>query len=354
MLMMLPLRCPCMTRTSCFMLRITPRTFVSYVAATLSAVWSVIGPTWPSVPALFTATSRRPNRATVLSTRLLTSSSRRTSAWMKAASAPKPRSSASRVLPSASRRPETTRRAPFFAKARAVARPIPVRAPVIKTTGLFISLLLFQATTLGSYCVLEKDFVSWGAYLSGMERYGVEAPALFRGRGRGRQPHDRRRAPAPYLPALAEPADSRSGVRGRGRAAVAQRSWRRADRCGQGLPRPRPPGADAGRCRGRSGTQGGATGKEEVRHRLPNRARDQLAAAGDACPARRAAEHRRHDLQRLFAGSRRGARPRPAGPGLHARGAGLRPRVPRGRPGAAHRPDAERPSPHRQASNSSA
>src|SRR5258707_11020011 len=28
MLMMLPLPCPCMTRTSCFMLRITPRTFV--------------------------------------------------------------------------------------------------------------------------------------------------------------------------------------------------------------------------------------------------------------------------------------------------------------------------------------
>ena len=29
---MLPLPCPCMTRTSCFMLRITPRTFVSNVA----------------------------------------------------------------------------------------------------------------------------------------------------------------------------------------------------------------------------------------------------------------------------------------------------------------------------------
>ncbi len=43
------------------------------------------------------------------------------------------------------------------------------------------------------------------------------------------------------------------------------------------ITRPRPPSADAGRCRGRSGTQGGATGKEEVRHRLPNRARDQLA-----------------------------------------------------------------------------
>ena len=43
--MMLPLPCACMTRTSCFMLKITPRTFVSNVAAKLSAVWSVIGPT---------------------------------------------------------------------------------------------------------------------------------------------------------------------------------------------------------------------------------------------------------------------------------------------------------------------
>jgi LysR family hca operon transcriptional activator len=55
-------------------------------------------------------------------------------------------------------------------------------------------------------------------------------------------------------------------------------------------------------------TQGGATGKEDVRHRLPNRARDELAAAGDACAARRAEEHRGHGLQRLFAGSRRSAR----------------------------------------------
>jgi len=76
---MLPLPCPCMTRTSCFMLRITPRTFVSNIGAYVSAVWSVIGPTWPSVPALFTATSRRPNCATVWSTRARTSSSLRTS-----------------------------------------------------------------------------------------------------------------------------------------------------------------------------------------------------------------------------------------------------------------------------------
>ena len=65
-------------------------------------------------------------------------------------------------------------------------------------------------------------------------------------------------------------------------------------------------------------------------------------------------EHPGHGLQRLFAGSRRSARPRPARPGLPTRGAGLRPRLPRGGPRAAHRPDAERPSPHRARSSAPA
>jgi len=42
--MMLPLPWACMARTSCFMLRTTPRTLVSNVVAKVSAVWSVIGP----------------------------------------------------------------------------------------------------------------------------------------------------------------------------------------------------------------------------------------------------------------------------------------------------------------------
>src|SRR5258708_38403759 len=57
---------------------------------------------------------------------------------MKAASAPRLRSSASSALPSASRRPDATTLAPSFAKAIAVARPMPVSAPVINTTGLLI------------------------------------------------------------------------------------------------------------------------------------------------------------------------------------------------------------------------
>src|SRR6476646_1221696 len=62
----------------------------------------------------------------------------RTSARTYSASAPDSRSSVTNVAPASSRRPETTRRAPSFAKANAVARPIPVRAPVIRTTFVFI------------------------------------------------------------------------------------------------------------------------------------------------------------------------------------------------------------------------
>src|ERR1700730_13813442 len=127
-----------MTRNSCFMLSRVPSTLVSKVAAELSAVWSVTGPGWPSVPAALTAASIRPKRATIWSIRLRTSSSCRTSARMKAASAPRLRSSASSALPSASRRPDATTDAPFLAKAAAVARPMPVNAPVTNTMGLLI------------------------------------------------------------------------------------------------------------------------------------------------------------------------------------------------------------------------
>src|SRR6266850_199369 len=62
----------------------------------------------------------------------------RTSARTYSASAPNSRSSLANLAPASSRRPETTRRAPSFAKANAVARPIPVRAPAIRTTFVFI------------------------------------------------------------------------------------------------------------------------------------------------------------------------------------------------------------------------
>src|ERR1700722_17981453 len=139
---MLPFCSVNITRSSCFMLGKVPSTGVSNVAAYLSAVCSVIGPGTPSVPAVFTATSRRPNLSTVLSIKLRTSSSRRTSAWMNSASAPALRISLTSFWPSSSRRPETTTCAPSLAKARAVARPMPVSPPVIKTTWVFIEFLL--------------------------------------------------------------------------------------------------------------------------------------------------------------------------------------------------------------------
>src|SRR5579863_2133944 len=160
MLIMLPLPCFCMTRTSCFMLRITPRTFVSKVAAKLSAVCSVIGPTWPSVPALFTATSRRPNRATVLSTIARTSSSLRTSALMNSASVPSERNSSMSALPASSRRPETTTFAPLLAKATAAARPMPVNAPVINTTDLLMISVL-QGGGRWTEDVIFRRFAKW-------------------------------------------------------------------------------------------------------------------------------------------------------------------------------------------------
>src|SRR6202161_1729799 len=196
--MMLPLPCPCMARTSCFMLRITPRTLVSNVAALLSAVWSVIGPGLPSVPALFTATSRRPNRATVLSTRARTSSSLRTSALINSASEPRERSSFASAWPTSSRRPATTTFAPFLAKATAAARPIPVSPPVTNTIGVLMidSLISLRADPqkhlprrslsthrrlsvalvvkdLGTHCAAEKDFLGLAPYFVGM-RQGLE------------------------------------------------------------------------------------------------------------------------------------------------------------------------------------
>jgi hypothetical protein len=61
---------------------------------------------------------------------------------MNSASPPSPRNSAAKAWPASSWRPETTTRLPSRAKAKAAARPIPVSAPVIKTTAVLIVPLL--------------------------------------------------------------------------------------------------------------------------------------------------------------------------------------------------------------------
>src|SRR5882757_5160562 len=86
------------------------------------------------------AASSLPNILTVPSTSARTSSSMATSARMYSALPPSSRSSAASASPSSSRRPESTTDAPSRAKAVAVARPIPARAPVTSTTcSLIIS-----------------------------------------------------------------------------------------------------------------------------------------------------------------------------------------------------------------------
>src|ERR1700677_3953665 len=107
--------------------------------------------------------SSRPKRATAASTRSLTSCSWRTSAKMNAASAPSPRNSDSSAFPSGSLRPETIKRAPSFAKAIAAARPIPVKAPVIKTTGVLMaySPKICPACSLGVGGKTCGAFISW-------------------------------------------------------------------------------------------------------------------------------------------------------------------------------------------------
>src|SRR6266403_622405 len=85
------------------------------------------------------------------------SSSCRTSERTNSASAPSLRSSATSFLPSSSRRPEITTRAPSFAKASAVARPIPESAPVIKTTGVVISVLLEVYVSLTSSFAIQSS-----------------------------------------------------------------------------------------------------------------------------------------------------------------------------------------------------
>src|SRR4051812_21334291 len=104
-------------------------------------------------------------------------------------------------------------RLPSFAKARAAARPMPVSAPVIRTTGCFMAILPRPSYGLDGmkdqgFCdasgpdvglprLRGKDFVRSGPYLTGMAiSYGVAAPALFHCCRRGGQRHACGLAPA--------------------------------------------------------------------------------------------------------------------------------------------------------------
>src|ERR1700694_4850290 len=110
---------------------------------------------------------------------------------MNSASEPRDRSSLTSAFPASSRRPATTTFAPFLAKATAAARPMPVKPPVINTTGLLMVSSQcaalhakygmgaaasagrnrrsgFVAQDIGRPSACEKDFVSWEACLRDM------------------------------------------------------------------------------------------------------------------------------------------------------------------------------------------
>src|ERR1700730_11810397 len=82
---------------------------------------------------------------------------------MNSASAPRSRNSATNACPASLWRPETTMRLPSAAKASAAARPMPVNAPVIRTTGVFVSSLL--RPTPDSQCGGRSSAVPQGSDL---------------------------------------------------------------------------------------------------------------------------------------------------------------------------------------------
>src|ERR1019366_1333031 len=89
-----------------------------------------------SSAALFTATSRRPKRSSARSTSARVSASMATSVrWNSAGMSP---SSFSSAVPASSPRLPRTKRAPRFANSSAVARPMPLEAPVTRTTLLIL------------------------------------------------------------------------------------------------------------------------------------------------------------------------------------------------------------------------
>src|ERR1700726_2316145 len=94
---------------------------------------------------------------------------------------------------------------------------------------------LYEAATDGKLSPgirIEKDFVSWGAYLAGMGAHGATTSSIFHcGRGDG-QPYGGGRATAAHVAAVAEPADPGLGVRGWGRTAEPRCPRRGVDRIG--------------------------------------------------------------------------------------------------------------------------
>lgn len=128
-----PVVCSRIRAISVWRLNSTPVRLMSTRPRQSSSGRSATGPPPRKTPALLTATSRLPKRATVWSTSARTSSERDTSAVNAAAVPPSFPIRATVSSSGAAVRPAATTEAPSAAKASATARPMPEPAPVTRT-----------------------------------------------------------------------------------------------------------------------------------------------------------------------------------------------------------------------------
>ncbi|GAA4211887.1 hypothetical protein GCM10023074_60930 [Microbispora amethystogenes] len=161
-----PEPCARITAISCFMARKTPVVLTWRARAQSSSGRSATAPP-TKIPALLTATSRRPNRVTICRTSRATSGESVTSA-VTAAARPPSASMSLTVCSSASRpREAATTTAPSRANPRATARPAPEPAPVTSTT-LSANLIrtpcrVDAAATVAAAIQLERMVKNYGA-----------------------------------------------------------------------------------------------------------------------------------------------------------------------------------------------
>src|SRR5579875_1889258 len=136
-LIILPLRCLFMCGITYLQSRNTPNRLTSIAYLHISARFSSMGPIGPSTPALLTSTSILPYTSVTLFMNLFTCRGLETSPATAKTSAPCSFNSSSVRCSSASVREVIASRAPFLARPMAMARPIPLPAPVITTTLFF-------------------------------------------------------------------------------------------------------------------------------------------------------------------------------------------------------------------------
>jgi len=133
---MAPPPAPRMCGTPARLMRYIARTFTSCARSQWSRVMvSTVPPTtMVPTPALLSSTSRRPKARTAASTAVAPASGRARSTAVDATSPPVARTSATVRSSSGPRTSTSATRAPARTKSNALARPMPVAAPVMMAT----------------------------------------------------------------------------------------------------------------------------------------------------------------------------------------------------------------------------